>query len=53
MTKSYNCPESMEELENLEALIPMCRKELYKQVEARIKTGAAKSISEASRQLAE
>lgn len=47
------CPESIEELENLERLIPMCKKELYVQAKAKIESGAACSIREASRQLGE
>jgi len=47
------CPESIEELQELEKLIPLCKIELYNQAKARIKTGAAKSVSEASRQLGE
>ena len=47
------CPESIEELEEIERLLPLCRKSLYEQAEARIETGAACSISEASRQLGE
>lgn len=47
------CPESIEELEELERLLPLCRKSLFEQARARIETGAACSISEASRQIAE
>jgi hypothetical protein len=47
------CPESLEELRELEKLIPLCRRTLFDQVEARIKSGAAKNISDASRQLGE
>ncbi len=47
------CPESMEELNELESMIPMCRKELYAQAASRIESGAAKNISDASRQIAE
>jgi len=47
------CPESIEELKELEKLIPLCKVTLFEQAKARIETGAAKSVSEASRQLAE
>jgi len=47
------CPESIEELKELEKLIPLCKVTLYEQAKARIETGSAKSVSEASRQLAE
>ena len=47
------CPNSIEELQELEKLIPLCRLTLYNQAKARIESGAAKSVSEASRQLAE
>lgn len=46
------CPNNIEELQELEKLIPLCRATLYNQAKARIETGAAKSVSEASRQLA-
>ena len=47
------CPDSIEELEELEKLVPLCKIELYNQAKARIETGTAKSVSEASRQIAE
>ena len=47
------CPSSIEELQELEKLIPLCRLTLYNQAKARIQAGAAKSVSDASRQLAE
>ena len=47
------CPESIEELKELEKLIPLCKVTLFEQAKARIETGAAKSLHEASRQLAE
>jgi hypothetical protein len=47
------CPDNIEELKELEKLIPLCRVTLYEQAKARIETGAAKSVSEASNQLAE
>ena len=47
------CPESIEELKELEKLIPLCKVTLFEQAKARIETGSAKSVSEASRQLAE
>jgi site-specific DNA-methyltransferase (adenine-specific) len=48
-----SCPSSIEELQELEKLIPLCRVTLYNQAKARIESGAAKSVSEASRQLSE
>jgi len=47
------CPESIEELHEIENMLPLCKIELYNQAKARIETGAAKSVSEASRQLGE
>ena len=47
------CPESIEELQELEKMIPLCKVTLYEQAKARIETGAAKSVSEAARQIAE
>ena len=47
------CPESIEELQEMEKLIPLCKVTLYNQAKARIEKGVAKSVSEASRQLAE
>ena len=47
------CPDSIEALQELEKLIPLCRVTIYNQAKARIESGAAKSVSEASRQLAE
>ena len=49
----FECPDSIEELEELDKLIPLCRKDLHTQAEAKIKSGAACSLSEASRQLGE
>jgi len=43
---------STESIEELEQLIPLCRKTLFGQAKARIESGAACSISEASRQIA-
>lgn len=51
--RKMKCPESIEELQELEKLIPLCKITLYDQAKARIETGAAKSVSEASRQIAE
>jgi len=45
------CPESIEELQEWERLVPLCKIELYNQAKARIETGAAKSVSEAARQI--
>ncbi|MEI6258735.1 MAG: site-specific DNA-methyltransferase [Deltaproteobacteria bacterium] len=47
------CPNNLEELQELEKLIPLCRLSLYNQAKSRIQAGVAKSVSEASRQLAE
>lgn len=47
------CPESIEELEDLERLIPLCRKELYAQAKSKIESGEACGLREASRQLGE
>jgi len=47
------CPESIEELQDLEKLIPFCKIELYQQAKAKIESGAAKSVSEAARQIGE
>jgi hypothetical protein len=40
------CTESIEELKELEQLIPLCRVTFYEQAKARIETGVAKSVSE-------
>ena len=45
------CPDTVEELEKLEQLLPLCRKEILKQVEARKEAGTAKSDRDAARQL--
>lgn len=45
------CPESIEELKELESLIPLCKVTLYDQAKARIEKGVAKSVSEAARQI--
>jgi len=47
------CPESIEELLEIERMLPLCRKEIYEQAKARIESGVACSISEASRQISE
>jgi len=47
------CPENIEELQELEKLIPLCKVTLYNQAKARIETGTAKSVSEAARQIGE
>ena len=46
------CPETIEGLQELEKLLPLCRVTLYEQAKSRIETGAAKSVSDAARQLA-
>jgi hypothetical protein len=48
MTK---CPESIEELEALERMLPLCRRTLYATAKAKIDSGAASGIREASRQI--
>lgn len=50
---STKCPESIEELEKLEALLPLCRKELLEQAQARLDAGTATSERDAARQIAE
>ena len=47
------CPESIEELEELEKLIPLCRKSLYEQRQARKKKDPDKSDRQISKELAE
>lgn len=46
------CPTSLEELEEIAKMLPLCRVTLYNQAKARIESGAAKSVSDAARQLA-
>ena len=47
------CPETIEGLEELVSHVQLCGKTLFSQAEARIQTGAACSVSEASRQIGE
>lgn len=47
------CPDTIEEFQELERMLPNCKVTLYNQAKARIESGAAKSVSEASRQLAD
>lgn len=47
------CPTSLEELEEIAKMLPLCRVTLYNQAKARMESGAAKSVSDAARQLAE
>jgi hypothetical protein len=47
------CPETLEELEELERLLPLCRKDLTKLKEAKLEAGAARTGREAERQIAE
>ena len=47
------CPETIEELEELERRLPLCRKGLYEAAKAKIESGVACSRREAERQLAE
>lgn len=46
------CPESIEELEELQEMLPLCRKTLFEQAQARMKTGAGMSEREAAKELA-
>jgi hypothetical protein len=48
-----NCPESIEELEALERLLPLCKRTLYETAKAKIESGAASSRLGAARQIAE
>jgi hypothetical protein len=50
---SFKCPETIEELEKLERLLPLCRKALYEAAQAKLDSGAARTRREAERQLAE
>jgi len=47
------CPDSIEELDEMVKMIPLCKVTLYEHAKSKIESGAAKSVSEASRQLAE
>jgi len=47
------CPETIEELEELERRLSLCRREIYKAHKAKMESGAACSKKEADRQLAE
>jgi len=47
------CPESLDEWEEIARKLPLCRITTYEQAKARIEIGAAKSISEAARQIGE
>ena len=49
----FKCPESMEELERIEKLLPLCRKALYEAAQAKLQSGAARTRRDAERQLAE
>ena len=48
-----DCPESLEEYEELENRLNLCPKTMYLQAEARVEAGVASSRREAERQLAE
>ena len=48
-----DCPESLDEWEELARKLPLCRRTTYDQAVARIKSGAAKSRSDAARQIAQ
>lgn len=45
------CPDTIEELDEILRIAPLCKVTLYNQAKARIESGAAKSVSETSRQL--
>jgi len=47
------CPESIEELQELEKLLPLCKKALYETAQAKLESGAAYSRRDAERQIAE
>jgi len=47
------CPESIEELQELERLLPLCKKTLYETAQAKLESGAASSIRDAARQIGE
>lgn len=47
------CPDTIEEFQELERMLPLCKVTLYNQAKSRIESGAAKSVSEAARQLAD
>jgi len=49
----YKCPDTIEEFDKQLEQLQFCKKELYNQAKSRIESGVAKSVSEASRQLAE
>jgi len=45
------CPDTLEELDEILRIAPLCKVTLYNQAKAKIESGAAKSVSDASRQL--
>lgn len=47
------CPESIEELEALEQLLPLCKRTLYEVAKAKVESGAAQSRIGAARQIAD
>lgn len=47
------CPDSIEELEEIAKMIPLCRVTLFDQAKAKIESGAATSLHDASRQIGE
>jgi len=47
------CPDTIEELDEILRIAPLCKVTLYNQAKSKIETGAAKSVSEASRQIGE
>lgn len=49
----HGCPETIDDFEEQIKHLQLCKSTIYNQAKARIETGVAKSVSEASRQLAE
>jgi phage N-6-adenine-methyltransferase len=47
------CPESIEELEALEQLLPLCKRTLYETAKAKVESGAARSRLGAAKQIAD
>jgi len=46
------CPETIEELKELEKLLPLCRRTIYETAQAKIESGASYSQRNAARQIA-
>lgn len=49
----HGCPETIDDFEEQIKHLQLCRSTIYNQAKAKIESGAAKSVSDASRQLAE